>query len=73
MSGRNFAPGRDVRVTYRDPLGRLTGTSATSVVDEFGRFVLSFAACDPNQLPGPHQVRASAGPDTATATFTATT
>lgn len=72
VSGRNFTPGRTVRVRYADPLGRTTPSGETGIVGDDGRFLVQFDACDPNRLPGPHQVSARAGGDQATATFTAT-
>ena len=72
VSGRNFTPGRTVRVRYQDPLGRTTPSGGSTAVGPDGRFLVQFDACDPNRLPGPHQVTARAGTEAAQATFTAT-
>lgn len=70
--GRNFAPGAAAGVSYRDLAGQPTRSGGEGIVDEDGRFIVEFAACDPSRLPGPHQIVATAGTDEARATFTAT-
>ncbi len=71
VDGAGWMPGIDVTLTYLDPTGRPTGSSATAVPDERGRFTVTLAAQDPANLPGDHTVRATDGDSTTSATFTA--
>ncbi len=69
VSGTGWTPGVEVRLTYLDPVGTPTGSSATAVPDERGRFTTVLAALDPQNLPGSHEVRAEDGAQTASATY----
>jgi hypothetical protein len=71
VTGTGFAPGAEVLVEYLDPTGAATGSSATAVADERGRFTTDLTAQDPNNFPGEHTVRATDGQRTAEATYTA--
>ena len=58
-------------LVYVDPAGRPTGAQAVATVDARGRFTAELAALDPEQLPGPHVVRAGDGEVVAEATYDA--
>lgn len=72
VNGRGWNPGSFVTVEYHLTVGNGTGSTATVLVDERGRFTTLLAAHDPNGLPGAHQVTADDGAHQASATFTAT-
>jgi len=67
--GVGWPPGAEVAVDYLDSLGEATGSRATAVADEQGRFRAELAALDPSNVPGPHQVVAVAGDVRAEAAF----
>jgi len=67
--GVGWPPGEEVVVDYLDSLGEPTGSRATSVADEQGRFRTELAALDPSNVPGPHAVVALAGDARAEAAY----
>ncbi len=69
VSGTGWTPGQPVQVEYVTSFGA-TGSSSTVVADERGRFTTQLTAHDPQNLPGPHDVRADDGTHQQTATFT---
>ena len=71
VSGTGWLPGSEVTLVYYDTLDRPTGSSATAVVDERGRFTTQLAAQDPTGFPGEHEIRATNGSQTASTTYDA--
>lgn len=71
VSGTGWTPGVEVTLVYVDPAGRPTGAQAVATADARGRFTAEIAALDPEQLPGPHVVRAGDGEVVAEATYDA--
>ncbi len=72
VNGVGWTPGAFVTVEYRLTIGNGSGSSATVLADERGRFTTLLTAHDPNGIPGDHQVTADDGAHQASATFTAT-
>jgi hypothetical protein len=72
VNGRGWNPGAFVTVEYHLTVGNGTGSTATVLVDDRGRFTTLLAAHDPNGLPGAHEVTTDDGSHQASATFTAT-
>jgi DNA-directed RNA polymerase specialized sigma24 family protein len=72
VTGRNWAPGTTVRVSYRDVTGNQVMRQTTATPGADGRFTATLQACDARALPGPHRVLASSGAQSDTATFTQT-
>ncbi len=72
VTGEGFTPAETVTVTYLDRLGQPTGSTASAVVSSRGTWSATLTAQDPTGLPGAHEVQATDGQVTATATFTAT-
>ncbi len=72
VSGTGWTPGQQVTLTYLDPVGAPTGSSATAVPDLRGRFTATLAAQDPQNLPGEHSVQAADGASQTSASYTAT-
>jgi hypothetical protein len=71
VTGRGFRPGATVTVTYSSSLGLVQSTNRATVGED-GTFSTSIVAADPSGIPGPHNVNASDGARSASATFTAT-
>jgi hypothetical protein len=72
VTGNNWIPGRNVHLTYEGTLGP-TGQAADVVADARGRFSTTIVCLDPQNIPGPHVIRATNGLQSAQATYTATT
>ncbi len=72
VNGRGWTPGAVVTVEYHLQVNNNTGSTASVVADERGRFTTLLTASDPANLPGPHEVTADDGAHQASATFTAT-
>ncbi len=72
VSGTGWTPGVEVVLTYLDPTGAPTGSSAAAVPDERGRFTVTLAALDPQNLPGEHQVQATNGDQSSSAGYAST-
>ncbi len=71
VSGTGWTPGVEVALEYVDPAGRPTGSQSLVTADARGRFTAELAALDPENLPGPHVVRAGDGELTAEAAYDA--
>jgi DNA-directed RNA polymerase specialized sigma24 family protein len=73
VTGTGWVPGEVVRLRYESPIGGAPGATAEAVADASGRFTTSITAHDPQNIPGPHTVRASSLTQSTSATYTATT
>ena len=71
VRGSGWQPGESVHLTYESALGP-TGQTADAVPDSTGHFVTTIVCLDPQNIPGPHVVRARSRTQTAQATYTAT-
>jgi hypothetical protein len=72
VSGTGWTPGTEVVLTYLDPAGADTGSKATATPDARGRFTVTLATVDPQNLPGDHVVRARSAAQEASATYEVT-
>jgi hypothetical protein len=72
LQGTGWAPRGAVTIDYIDPLGRQTGSHASTAVDARGRFTTTLSAQDPSNLPGRHRIRATDGTQTTSATYDVT-
>jgi hypothetical protein len=73
VTGTGWVPGEVVRLRYESPISGATGATGEAVADANGRFTTSITAHDPQNIPGPHTIRASSLTQSTAATFTATT
>jgi DNA-directed RNA polymerase specialized sigma24 family protein len=71
VHGIGWAPGVSVHITYSSALGP-TGQAADVVPDRTGHFDTTIVALDPQNIPGPHVVRAATATQSAQATYAAT-
>jgi hypothetical protein len=71
VRGFGWKPGLLVRLSYHGPLGP-TGSTAEAVPDANGEFVTRIVCHDPQNIPGPHTIRATNGSQSTSASFTAT-
>ncbi|MCU1587796.1 MAG: hypothetical protein JWN31_1289, partial [Frankiales bacterium] len=74
VDGQGFTPGATVDLKYFNAVGGGTGSAASALVDDRGRFTTILTAHDDQGIPGQHQVTAEeAGSGLAAqATFSAT-
>ncbi|MHB8340318.1 MAG: sigma-70 family RNA polymerase sigma factor [Mycobacteriales bacterium] len=73
VTGSGWDPGLTVTLRYLDPVGQPAGPVATAVAGPNGTFTQRIVAEDRSNLPGPHQVSASNGKQSASAVFQAST
>ncbi|MCW2598198.1 MAG: Neocarzinostatin family [Frankiales bacterium] len=72
VNGRGWTPGATVTLQYLERFRQSSGSTASAIVDERGRFTTTLTAHDGQDLPGPHDVVADDGTQRAQTTFTAT-
>jgi DNA-directed RNA polymerase specialized sigma24 family protein len=71
VTGRGWTPGKPVTVLYLDATGTATGSSAAATPGPDGSFTTTLASQDPQNLPGPHEVRATNGSQQASGSYDA--